>query len=135
MPYPTNIIQNLLLENDFLIMNLGFGKKQQIAVSNLDNLYIKFPKKKVALYYVLMAIVICFGIFGCMYFAQKLIVLIVALTFGVLLVKLNTSTIYEMHFFLKNGKVIKVYLPCNLKSDAIYIIQNLRKIINSNHLK
>ena len=135
MPYPINIIQNLLLEKNFLIIHLGFGKKEQIEISNLDNLYIKFPKKRVLLYYGSMAIVIGFGVFGCMYFTQKLIVLFVALSFGVLLIKLNTSTIYEMHFFLKNGKVIKVYLPCNLKPDAISVIQNIRKKINSNQIQ
>jgi hypothetical protein len=135
MPYPINIIQELVLEKDFLIINLEFGKKKHIAISNLTKLYIRFPKKKGVFYYVLMAVVIGFGIFGCMYFTQKVVVLFVALFFAVLLINWNTSTIYEMHFFLKNGSIIKVYLPCNLKSDAICIIQNLRKIINSNHVK
>lgn len=135
MPYPKNIIQDLLLEEDLIIINLEFGRKKQISISNLENLYIKFPKKKVALYYGLMSIVIGFGIFGCLYLTHKIIVLFVALTFVFLLTKFNTSTIYEMHFFLKNGKVMKFYLPCNLKSDAVSIIQNIRKRINSNNPK
>ena len=132
MLYPINIIQHLLLEKDFLIINLVFGKNQQIPISNLEKLYIKFPKNKAAFYYGIMAIIIGVGVFGCIYFTDKLIVLLVVLGLGIILNKLNSRTIYEMHFLLKNGKVIKVYLPCNLKSDAVLLIQNLRNRISSN---
>jgi hypothetical protein len=127
----TKIVSDITLNDDFLQIQLIFGKTLRYSISDLDKMYIRSIKSPVYKFTFNFAIIAIINLLCYFFLVLNVAYGILVLSIFMVMFQIKYMKTYELCLELNNKKTNKVAIPYYLKNETIDKVRTVRMKINT----
>ena len=127
----TKIVSDITLKDDFLQIQLIFGKTLRYSISDLDKMYIRSIKSPVYKFTFNFAIIAIINLLCYFFLVLNVAYGILVLSIFMVMFQIKYMKTYELCLELNNKKTNKVAIPYYLKNETIDKVRTVRMKINT----
>jgi hypothetical protein len=125
------IVSGITLKDDFLQIQLVFGKTLRYSISDLDKMYIKSIKSPVYKFTFIFAVIAIINLLCYFFLVLNVAYGILVLSIVIVIFQIKYMKKYELCLELNNKKTYKVAIPYYLKNETIDKVRAVRMKINT----